>query len=127
MKAKDVIIKFLEDRGLRYSIQDDNVLFKYQLVNYVMINNSNEDLLQLVMLFFDVTPENHLQALSAANEINQMKAIVKLTVVDDSIWVNIEDIVNVNYDVDKLEKYFDLMENAVKAFYDYMKNNSTEK
>ncbi len=127
MKAKDVIVKFLEDRGLRYSIQDDNVLFKYQLVNYVMINNSNEDLLQLVMLFFDVTPENHLQALSAANEINQMKAIVKLTVVDDSIWVNIEDIVNVNYDVDKLEKYFDLMENAVKAFYDYMKNNSTEK
>ncbi len=127
MKAKDVIIKFLEDRGLRYSIQDDNVLFKYQLVNYVMINNSNEDLLQLVMLFFDVTPENHLQALSAVNEINQMKAIVKLTVVDDSIWVNIEDIVNDNYDVDKLEKYFDLMENAVKAFYDYMKNNSTEK
>ena len=127
MKAKDVIVKFLEDRGLRYSIQDDNVLFKYQLVNYVMINNSNEDLLQLVMLFFDVTPENHLQALSAVNEINQMKAIVKLTVVDDSIWVNIEDIVNVNYDVDKLEKYFDLMENAVKAFYDYMKNNSTEK
>ncbi len=127
MKAKDVIIKFLEDRGLRYSIQDDNVLFKYQLVNYVMINNSNEDLLQLVMLFFDVTPENHLQALSAVNEINQMKAIVKLTVVDDSIWVNIEDIVNDNYDVDKLEKYFDLMENAVKAFYDYMKNNSMEK
>jgi hypothetical protein len=127
MKAKDVIVKFLEDRGLRYSIQDDNVLFKYQLVNYVMINNSNEDLLQLVMLFFDVTPENHLQALSAVNEINQMKAIVKLTVVDDSIWVNIEDIVNDNYDVDKLEKYFDLMENAVKAFYDYMKNNSTEK
>ena len=120
MKASDVMIRFLEDRELKYSLENGNVLFKYELVNYVMINNSNDDLLQLVMLFYDVTPENHLQALKAVNEINQTKALVKLTVVDDSIWVNCEDIVDDNYNPYKIEKMLDLMEGSVKAFYSCM-------
>ena len=120
MKASDVIIRFLDERGLKYTKENGNVLFKYQLVNYVMSNNSNDDLLQLVMWCYDVTPENHLKVLEAANEVNQTKALVKLTVVDDSVWVNWEDIVDDNYSTEKIEKMLDLMENSVKAFYGYM-------
>jgi len=120
MSAKEIMIKFLNDGNYRYKEVKENICFKYQLVNYVLMHNAAEELLQLVLIFYDVTDENRREVLECANKINQEKAMVKLTVDEDSVWINCEDIVDENYSTDKIAIMLGLMENALQEFYEGM-------
>ena len=122
MTAKEIMIKFLEDGGYRYEEIDENICFKYQMVNYIFMHNAGEELLQIVLVFYDVTDDNRQAVLECANKINQEKAMVKLTVDDDSVWINCEDFVDENYNTKKITVMLDLMENALQSFYDAMQN-----
>jgi hypothetical protein len=121
MNAKEVMIKFLEDGGFRYKEIRENICFKYQMVNYVFMHNSGEELLQIVLIFYDVTDENRQAVLECANKLNQEKAMAKFTVDDDSVWINCEDLViGENYDPNKITIMLGLMEDAMQGFYQEM-------
>ena len=126
MTSKEIIIKFLNEGGFRYQEVDENICFKFQLVNYIFMHNACDELLQLVMIFYDVTDENRQKVLECANTVNQEKALAKLTVDEDSVWVNCEDFVDDNYPETKIPLMLGLMETARQRFYELMRKQDEE-
>ncbi len=121
MTAKEYLIEYLSGEGYRYEENPNsgNIVFKFEGVKYVFINNSGSQLLQLVILFYDVTEDNRYAVLEICNKINSEKAMVKLTCDDDTVWCNWEDIVpEQGYNLSRIEMALNMLKNAYQAFYE---------
>ena len=115
------MIEYLSGEGYRYEENPNsgNIVFKFEGVKYVFINNSGSQLLQLVILFYDVTEDNRYAVLEICNKINSEKAMVKLTCDDDTVWCNWEDIVpEQGYNLSRIEMALNMLKNAYQAFYE---------
>lgn len=121
MTAKEYVIEYLSGEGFRYDENPDsgNIIFKFEGVKYVFIKNSGSQLLQLVILFYDVTEDNRYAVLEICNKINSEKAMVKLTCDNDTVWCNWEDIVpEQGYNLGRIEMALNMLKNAYQTFYE---------
>lgn len=119
--AKEYMIEFLQSEGYRYEENPDtgHISFKFEGVEYVFVNNSGQQLMQICILFYDVDRNNRYAVLKACNAINEEKAMVKFTIDEDTVWANWEDIVpEGGYDHGRIYMALNMLKDAFQRFYD---------
>lgn len=121
MSGLDYFKKFLDEEGYKYTINNENVVFKFQGVQFIAFNNSDSIYLQLVIVFYDVTDENRAQLLEVCNTMNKEKFMVKFTVEGDSIMCNLEFIPNECITNEDFTNYLEAMCINYMEFYDQVK------
>ena len=93
MKTTERVLEFLRKEGFCPEVdENNNIVFKYQMVTFVFFNNDeDEDYFQLAMPFiYNVTDDNRDIALEALNNTNQSVKVAKVCLVDDCAWVFFE-------------------------------------
>ena len=122
MKTTELVINFLRQQGFCPEVDEDNgnILFKYQMANFLFINNDeDEEFFQLLMPgIYDVTDDNRDMVLEAANKVNQSIKVVKACVVDDSVWLFFENLLDHTPEVeDIIPRALDILNGARQYFY----------
>lgn len=122
MKTTEMVLNFLKQQGFCPEVDPDNgnILFKFQMANFLFVNNDeDEEFFQLVMPnIFDVTEDNREMALEAANKLNFSIKVVKASIVNDSIWLFFENLLDKTPDVsDILPRALQILQTARQQYY----------
>lgn len=114
--------KFLDEENFRYEDDDNMIIVKYQGVTYVAWKNETV-YLQLTESFFDVDSSNYDKCLRVANELNKERFVLKITVLDDSIWCNFEFMPNESYTSSDYIQIMHVMDNNADRFIERMQKD----
>ncbi len=96
MALIDQVMQYLQSQGLQPTAQNWGVDFKYQMRNFTVLKDDNDDqFFQLCMPgIFDVTEDNLAASLIACNTINNTKKVVKAVNNEGKIWLCYEVLVD---------------------------------
>ena len=122
MKTTEMVMNFLRQQGFCPEVDEDNgnILFKYQMANFLFINNDeDEEFFQLLMPgIYDVTDDNRDVVLEAANKVNHSIKVVKACVVNDSVWLFFENLLDHTPEVDDIiPRALAILQGARQHFY----------
>lgn len=122
MKTTEMVLNFLRQQGFCPEVdeEDGNILFKYQMANFLFINNDeDEEFFQLLMPgIYDVTDDNRDVVLEAANKVNHNIKVVKACVVNDSVWLFFENLLDHSPEVDDIiPRALSILQGARQHFY----------
>ena len=92
MKMKEKVLLELKKLGLMPEDQEGNILFKYQMLPYLYLNDADdEDYYALYVPYVqEVTDENEYEVLKAMNECNNSIKSVKLVNNGGHVWIGYE-------------------------------------
>lgn len=122
MSATKLVLDFLRQQGFIPEVDEDNgnIFFKYQMETFLFVNNENDDeFFQLIMpAIYDVTEENRYAVLEAANGISLEIKVVKACVLDNSVWLYFENILDQNPEISSiLPRALGTLQGARQEFY----------
>lgn len=122
MKTSERVLEFLKQQGFCPEIDPDNgnILFKYQMRNFIYINNDeDEDFFQLALpAIFDVTEDNRELVLEAANTTNFNIKVIKCCIIRDNVWVFFENLLDSSPEVqDIIPRALAILQGAQQQFY----------
>jgi len=121
MSAKDLVLDFLRKEGFLPEVDENgNVVFKYQMTTFVFfVDENDEGFFQLAMPhIYDVTEDNRELVLEAANRVNQSLKVMKACVVDNSVWLMFEILLDATPDVkDIMPRALSILMGSRQAFY----------
>ena len=121
MSAKDLVLDFLRKEGFLPEVAENgNVVFKYQMTTFVFfVDENDEGFFQLAMPhIYDVTEDNRELVLEAANRVNQSLKVMKACVVDNSVWLMFEILLDATPDVkDIMPRALSILMGSRQAFY----------
>lgn len=122
MKTTEMVMNFLRQQGFCPEVDEDNgnILFKYQMANFLFINNDeDEEFFQLLMPgIYDVTDDNRDVVLEAANKVNHSIKVVKACVINDSVWLFFENLLDHTPEVeDIIPRALAILQGARQHFY----------
>lgn len=122
MKTTELVLNFLRQQGFCPEVDEDNgnIWFKYQMVNFLFINNDeDEEFFQLLMPgIYDVTDDNRDVVLEAANKVNHSIKVIKACVVNDSVWLLFENLLDHTPEVDDIiPRALAILQSARQHFY----------
>lgn len=121
-KTSERVLEFLRQQGFCPEIDPDNgnILFKYQMRNFIYINNDeDEDFFQLALpAIFDVTEDNRELVLEAANKTNFNIKVIKCCIIQDNVWVFFENLLDSTPEVsDIIPRALAILQGAQQQFY----------
>ena len=123
MKTSEMVFDYLKEQGLCPKFDEDNdIVFKYQMLTYLYFNNDNDDkqfFRLAVPSIFEVTDENRVAVLEAMNEVNKMVKVVKLFILRDDVWATTENMMDSTPVLDDLiPRLINILQGACKEFYE---------
>ena len=107
MKTNEKVLLELKKLGLMPEEHEGNILFRYQLLSYLYLNDADdEDYYAMYMPYVqEITEDNEYEVLKVMNECNNSMKSVKLVNNDGDVWIG--------YDADLSE----LVEHTVRGLY----------
>ncbi len=124
MKTSEMVLNFLRQQGFIPEVDEGgNIDFKYQMASFVFINNDeDEEFFQLMMpCIFDVTDDNRDMVMEAANKVNRQIKVVKACVINDSVWLLFESLLDHSPEVsDIIPRALNILQGARRQFYEEM-------
>ena len=124
MKTSEMVLNFLRQQGFVPEVDEGgNIDFKYQMASFVFINNDeDEEFFQLMMpCIFDVTDDNRDMVMEAANKVNRQIKVVKACVINDSVWLLFESLLDHSPEVsDIIPRALNILQGARQHFYEEM-------
>lgn len=125
MKTTELVLDFLKKQGFCPDVDEDNgnIVFRYQMLTYLFINNDeDEEFFQLIMPnVFDVTEDNREMVLEATNKVNHSLKVAKACVMDDSVWLFFEILLDHTPDVeDIIPRALTILQHTRQSFYEAM-------
>ena len=124
MKTSEMVLNFLRQQGFIPEVDEGgNIDFKYQMASFVFINNDeDEEFFQLMMpCIFDVTDDNCDMVMEAANKVNRQIKVVKACVINDSVWLLFESLLDHSPEVsDIIPRALNILQGARRQFYEEM-------
>ena len=97
MKTSELVLNFLREQGFLPQVDEsNNIEFKFQMASFVFIENDDDpDFFQLLLPnIYDVTEDNRDIVLETVNKVNQSMKVAKACVVENSVWVFFETILD---------------------------------
>ena len=97
-----MVLNFLREQGFLPQVDEsNNIEFKFQMASFVFIENDDDpDFFQLLLPnIYDVTEDNRDIVLETVNKVNQSMKVAKACVVENSVWVFFETILDSTPDV----------------------------
>jgi hypothetical protein len=124
MSTTDEIFQYLQGQGLQPNKTDFGIAFKYQMCNFLIFHDENDDLFLSLALpgIYDVNDDNMLDALMAANEVNNHNKVIKVVINDGNTWVMYESLLDSTpvYD-DIIPRALGMLMGGRQTFYDALK------
>lgn len=122
MKTSELVLEFLKQQGFLPQVEPDDgsITFKFQMANFVYVNNDeDEDFFQLLMpAIYDVTEDNREMVFEIANRINTSIKVVKTCIVNDTVWLFFEILLDQSPEVDRiLPRALQILQGARQHFY----------
>ena len=121
MKTSEMVFNFLRQQGFCPEMDGkDNIIFKFQMGNFLFINNDeDEEFFQLLMpAIYDVTDDNRDMVLEATNKVNHSIKVVKACVLNDSVWLFFENLLDHTPEVeDIIPRALAILQGARQRFY----------
>lgn len=122
MKTSELVLNFLKEQGFCPQVdpEDGNISFKYQMANFIFINNDEDDeFFQLIMpAIFEVSDDNREIVLEAANKVNFGLKVLKACVADTSVWLFFEILLDKTPDVgDIIPRALAILQGGRQRFY----------
>lgn len=122
MKTTERVLEFLKTQGFCPEVDEHGgIIFKYQMATFLFINNDeDEEFFQLAMPhIYQVTDDNRDIVLEAANKTNTSMKVAKISVLDDSVWVFFEILLDQSPDVkDIIPRALIILMGARQALYE---------
>ena len=122
MKTSELVFNYLKEQGLCPKYDEDNdIVFKYQMLTFVFFNNDEDGIFFRLSLpgIYDVTDENRVAVLEAMNEVNKMVKVVKLFIPNDDVWASTEITMDSTPVLDDMVPHLlNILIGARKIFYD---------
>ena len=122
MKTSELVFQYLQEQGLQPKIDEDNdVVFKYQMLTFIYFNNDDDEQFFRLALpsIFDVTEENRVTVLEAVNEVNKVMKVAKLVIPRTNVWISAEIMMDSTPVLDDLiPRLLNILLNARTEFYD---------
>lgn len=107
MNTLEKVVLELKRLGLMPEQDDNHVVFKYQMVGYVYIQDpTDEQYFSLNIPFvMDVTEENEYEVLKVMNECNNLMKAVKLVNNDGQVWISLEQRLQEDAELEDMVKF----------------------
>lgn len=92
MKTNEKVLLELKKLGLMPEEHEGNILFKYQMLSYLYLNDADdEDYYAMYMPYVqEITEDNEYEVLKVMNECNNSMKSVKLVNNDGHVWIGYE-------------------------------------
>ncbi len=125
MTTQEMIFNYLKDEGFVPGYDEDrDIRFKYQMRTFIVSDyEDDKQFLQIMMPYiFDVTPENRRMTLEACNKINAEKKIVKAAVINNSVFLTTEILLDTTPEPkDFVMRMLDMLLGAQQTFYNVLR------
>jgi hypothetical protein len=125
MKTTEKVLEFLKQQGFCPEVDSDdgNILFKYQMKNFLFINNDEDELFFQLILpgIFDITEENRELVLDAINKVNVSVKVIKCCIINDEVWIFFENLLDSSPEVsDIIPRALNILQGAQLEFYKHI-------
>lgn len=125
MKTTEKVLEFLKQQGFCPEVDSDdgNILFKYQMKNFLFINNDEDELFFQLILpgIFDITEENRELVLDAINKVNVSVKVIKCCIINDEVWIFFENLLDSSPEVsDIIPRALNILQGAQLEFYTHI-------
>lgn len=125
MKTTEKVLEFLKQQGFCPEIDSDdgNILFKYQMKNFLFVNNDEDELFFQLILpgIFDITEENRELVLDAINKVNVSVKVIKCCIINDEVWIFFENLLDSSPEVsDIIPRALNILQGAQLEFYKHI-------
>jgi len=103
MNLKALMKEYLHEEGFKASDEEYGLSFRYRGRNIIFKNEEGDaSFLQLLMPGICMIDEtNRSQALEVCNKLTWGRKVVKLSVLDDSVWISFEILVDTTPEFDE--------------------------
>lgn len=125
MKTTEKVLEFLKQQGFCPEVDSDdgNILFKYQMKNFLFINNDEDELFFQLILpgIFNITEENRELVLDAINKVNVSVKVIKCCIINDEVWIFFENLLDSSPEVsDIIPRALNILQGAQLEFYKHI-------
>lgn len=125
MKTTEKVLEFLKQQGFCPEVDSDDgsILFKYQMKNFLFINNDEDELFFQLILpgIFDITEENSELVLDAINKVNVSVKVIKCCIINDEVWIFFENLLDSSPEVsDIIPRALNILQGAQLEFYKHI-------
>lgn len=126
MATTENVFNWLEEQGFRPKYDDDqDIVFKYQMLTFIYFNNDEDEPFVRLALpgIYDVTDDNRMAVLEAANEISKNIKVVKAFVPIDDVWLSTEILMDSTPIIDDVfPRLLNILMKARREFYEQMED-----
>lgn len=106
MRMIEKVMAELQKQGFVPQREDDCVVFKYQMLGYLYLDDEDEDYFSLYAPYiFEVGEDNLGDVYAAINAINKDMKVVKLMISDDHVWACFEEMLPHGADLGEILPY----------------------
>ena len=123
--TREDIRQWLVSQGFQPEERSFGYHFRYQMLNYYIEYDQEEDdqYLRVIMPgIYDMDENNRLEVLSAANEVDSTRKVIKCFVPDDSVHIAAELLVDQSPDLgDIIPRAIRMLQSGRDVFYEALK------
>jgi hypothetical protein len=120
MKTSEMVLNYLKEQGFCPQLDDDVIVFKYQMCTFVFFVDDDDDKFFRLALpsIFDVTEDNRISVLEATNELNKRLKVVKAFIPNDEVWLSAETLMDETPELDDfVPRILGILFSARQKFY----------
>ena len=125
MSLKNQIKEYLAEEGFRPQEEEYGLFFRYQMLSFIIFTDEEDERFLKICLphIFDTDENNRIDALEAINVVNKDWKIIKGVLMDDSIWLTAEQLLDSSPELgDVIPRTLVVLMQARDAFYEELKN-----
>jgi hypothetical protein len=87
MKLVDKVMVELQKLGLLPQKEEFGIVFKYQMVNYIYLDNDDEEYIKIyIPSMMNVDDDDLGMVLTILNSLNNKMKVIKFVVADGTVW-----------------------------------------
>lgn len=86
------VMQSLQELGLQPKKEDFGIIFRYQMLNYIYIEDEDDEkyFSLNIPFIFEVDEDNEHDVLKAADMVNKELKVVKIVLKDGHVWISFE-------------------------------------
>ena len=126
-----MVLNYLKEQGLCPQVDDDgDIIFKYQMLTFIYFENDEDEKFFRLALpgIYDVTEDNRISVLEAANEVNKRLKVAKVFIPNNDVWVSAETLMDDTPELDDfVPRILNILLGSRQTFYEIVNELTSPK
>lgn len=124
MKTSELFKRYLQSEGFPCTIDEDgDVKFKYEGKTFYLTDSGKDELFFRIIMpnIYDVEEDERVKVLEACNEVTRDIKVVKAFIVNDSLWLSIEILIDTTPEMgDIVPRLLDILMGSYRRMADLL-------